>query len=306
MHKAFIFCALFLASSLNLMANNREPYSPSGNYKFSLNDIQTTVREALIKADKTILEIATTGEIDSIAQLYFNQYLNKISTYNISPVKTVDLVEAYKTELVNAFVLKEFKERFPHLIHDRSQWFFNTVGGMYAPTLLLYATNKEYIVLWGSVNRADNKFSGYYSFMNEFDVMVRGTMTSHDIKGPGHVSVVYKPYVQDGLVTDTVDTSNLIPKNARSYSLDAHTYMISYAQGNILKAFFPGAIMPGIFVTQDWGGLAAHIKESYRSFMLTKKKYRKTIMQEQANFQTNPNYRAIWIIDGFRAGQSSK
>ena len=62
-------------------------------------------------------------------------------------------------------------------------------------------------------------------------------------------------------------TSNLTPKNVRSYNLRAHTYMISYAQGNILKAFFPGAIMPGIFVNQDWNGLYSHIKESITAFI---------------------------------------
>jgi hypothetical protein len=299
MKKLFLMFAIFWTASSSLNAReNREPNSPSGEYKFSLNDIQETVRAALEKADEEINLLSELGELEEVAYLYFQDYLEKIASYNeVSPL-TVDLLESYKTDLVNAFVLKEFKERYPRLIYDQSKWMFNSVGGIYANMLMLYCSPKEYIVLWGNTLQADNKFSGYYPFMNEFDVMVRGEMQSHDLNAPGHASVIYRPNLQDGQRATTVDTSNLIPKNVRAYNLKAHSYMVSYAQGNILKAFVPGAIMPGIFVTQDWSGLFSHIKEGILAFLMTKKKQEKV---KELDWTKNPNYRALTIIGSYRA-----
>ncbi len=47
--------------------------------------------------------------------------------------------------------------------------------------------------------------------MNEFDVMTRGVMLSHDLDAPGHASVIYRPVIQDHQLSNTVDTSNLLP-----------------------------------------------------------------------------------------------
>lgn len=289
---AFLYTALSFANSAN-----REPDSPKGDYKFALGDIQESVRKALIKANDEINLLIELGELEAIARVYFADYLNKIASYNNFYPETVDLVESYKVELTNAFVLKEFKDNYPHLIYDESKWMFNSVGGIYANTLILYCSLNEYIVLWGTSLKADNKFSGYYPFMNEFDVMVWGRMESHDLKGPGHAPVIYRPMLQDNVMSNTVDTSNLIPKNVRAYNLAENTYMVSYAQGRILKAFIPGAIMPGIFVNQDWSGLFSHVKESMSSFIqtITKPKIK--------DWTKNPNYRAIWLIDEYRASR---
>ncbi len=292
----FFFCA-----SLGLNANeNREPNSPKGDYKFSLKDIQKTVRTALERADEEIKLLIELGELEGVSYLYFQKYLQKIASYNEVAPQTVDLVESYKTELVNAFVLKEFKDTFPELIYDKSEWMLNSVGGIYANMIILHCSPKEYLVLWGTTLEADNKFSGYYPFMNEFDVMVRGEMQSHDLRAPGHASVIYRPKFQDGHAATTVDTSNLIPNNERVYNLMPHTYMVSYAQGNILKAFVPGAIMPGVFVNQDWSGLYSHIKEGILAFLTSKKKAQKSSGYESLDWQKNPNYRAITIIDQYR------
>lgn len=253
--KKIILSSVFWITAITLIAHNQEPHSPKGNYLFTLQDIQSAVRAGVIKADDEIALLMQRGELDAVANLYFQDYLAKIHSYNEGYPQTVNLAESYKTELVNAFVLKEFKERYPHLIYDRSKWMFNSVGGIYAHMIILYVSPKEYIVLWGTTLQADNKFSGYYPFMFEADVMVRGTMQSNDLDNFGHASVIYQPIKQDGAFSNTVDTSNLIRKNVRAYNLADHTYMISYAQGNIAKAFLPGAVMPGIFVNQDWAGL---------------------------------------------------
>jgi hypothetical protein len=304
MQKTLLLCAIFLTASWALNANrNREPYSPAGDYKFSLKDIQDTVRKAVKKADEEIQLLSEMEELNKIAHLYFRGYLEKIGSYNEIEPQIVNIEEAYKTELVNAFVLKEFKETFPDLIYDQSKWMFNSVGGIYANMIILYCSPKEYIVLWGTTLRSDNKFSGYYPFMNEFDVMVRGQMQSHDLAATGHAAVIYRPVIQDGIVAHTVDTSNLVPENVRSYNLAAYTYMVSYAQGNILRAFFPGAIMPAIFVNQDWAGLYSHIKESVKAYIGINKKHRD---HGHCDWTINPNYRAIWIIDDYQEAQRKR
>ena len=289
------FTILFIFTTpVAAMINNREPYSPSGKYKFSLRDIQRTVRSALEKADNKILELSDQQVLHGIASLYFKDYLDSIAAYNDEVPQTFDMVEAYKTELVIAYVLKEFKDTFPKLIYDRAKWILNNVGTSFDNMIIIYCSRKEYIVIWGTTLRADNKFSGYYPFMNEFDVMIKGTMHSHDVNAPGHAAVIYKPYIENGVYMKTVDTSNLIPKNVRVYNLDNYTYMVSYAQGNMAKAFFPGAIMPGIFGNQDWAGLKTHIVDSAKAYYYSKKgEY------DPEDWLNNPNYRAIWIIDQY-------
>lgn len=300
MKKILSFFVFFLILPLSVLAmsSNRELNSPSGKYVFTLKDIQETVRAALYKADDVIASLEKSQEIQQIAYLFFKDYLETIGSYNEIQPQTVDLIESYKTELVNAFVLKEFKDKWPHLIFDRSKWMFNSVGTIYANMIVLFCTDKEYIVLWGTSVQADNKFSGYYSYMNEFDTMTRGIMISHDVDAPGHAPVIYKPIIQDGIVSTTVDTSNLIPGNIRAYSLGSHTYMVSYAQGSIPKAFLPGAIMPGVFVNQDWGGLKLHITECLKAM----KQVIKAKEPKEDAWRRNENYRAIWIIDDFRQG----
>jgi hypothetical protein len=298
-----IFLTLLLIFSFSVLANDKqEPDSPPGNYRFSLSDIQKTVRQALVKADRTIKLLEINNELEDVAAYYFDDYLEKIASYNENSPKLVNLAESYKTDLTNAYVLKEFKESYPHLIYDKSKWMFNSVGGIYANTIILYCSPKEYIVLWGTTLQAYGKFSGYYPFMNEFDVMVRGEMLSHDLDAPGHASVIYRPMIQDHQTSNTVDSSNLIPGNVRSYSLESHSYMVSYAQGNIAKAFIPGAIMPGIFVNQDWHGLYTHIAEGIKAYVnINKKKDKK-----YSHWRQNPNYRAIAIIDSFHNRNKGK
>lgn len=302
MKKIMLCITVFWATPGLLWAThaNREPNSPAGKYQFSLRDIQSTVREAVARADQILGCLEKQGDLEAVAALYFDDYLSDIASYNYVRPHAADYIEAYKNELVNAVVLKTFKEQFPHLIYDRSKWMVNSVGGIYAYMIILYCSQKEYIVLWGTSGRADNKFSGYYPFMNEFDILTRGVMESSDVNARGHASVTYRPIVQDGLYSNTVDTSNLIPKNVRAYSLGTYTYMVSYAQGDIPKAFWPGAIMPGIFVNQDWGGLALHIKESIKSFrhlMRPKKEY-------EDDWKSNENYRALWLIERYQQAKS--
>lgn len=247
----------------------REPLSPSGKYRFMLKDIQEATRAGVLNAEKQIQEIESKGDLHDIALLYFKDYLDKIASYNNNYPDTLDIDEAFRTELVIAHTLKAFKEKYPNLIYDQSKWMFNSVGGIYANTIILYCSPDEYVVIWGTSLKSYGKFSGYYPFMNEFDVMMRGEMLSHDVDLKGHAQVVYKPIMQNGVMNKTVDTSNLIPGNVRSYSLEPYSYMVSYAQGNMVKAFGPGAIMPGIFVNQDFGGMWAHIHECVNSYSLT-------------------------------------
>src|SRR5580700_3569815 len=101
--------ALFTFATSVSASKNREPHSPSGKYQFSLADIQNTVRSALLKADNKILELRNQQVINDIASLYFKDYLDGIAAYNEVVPQAVDIVESYKTELVNAYVLKEFK-----------------------------------------------------------------------------------------------------------------------------------------------------------------------------------------------------
>src|SRR5258705_250602 len=92
------------------------------------------------------------------------------------------------------------------------------------------------------------------------DTQIEFLTLSHDLDPSQHVAVLFRPSIQDGVRAGTADTSSLIPGKMRSYNLKSYTYMISYAHGNIIRAFLPGAIMPGIFVNQNWASSWAPIK----------------------------------------------
>jgi hypothetical protein len=168
---------------------------------------------------------------------------------------------------------------------------FNAVGGIYANMIIIYCSLSEYIVIWGVSEEAKGKFSGYYPFMKEYDVMMRGTMTSNNVGPHGRLSLVYKPIIQDGIPGNTVDTSHLVPSNVRTYSLERYSYMVSYAQGSMLYAFIPGAIMPGIFASQDFKGMFYHISECVRS-------YKNAIFHGKFNKHKNDraNYAALDLL----------
>jgi hypothetical protein len=296
-----VFWLLLVFSWSVVGMDKREPNSPKGDYQFSLKEIQATVRDAVILAEKRIAKLQEENILADIAEAYFHNYLDNIGKYNQHYPLVEGRVEAYKTDLVNAYVLAVFKQRYPKLIFDQSKWMFNSVGGIYANMIILYCSRTEYIVLWGTTLASHGVFSGYYPFMNEFDVMTRGRMLSHDVDAPGHAAVIYEPIKQDGVNSETVDTSNLIPGNVRSYTLQPYTYMVSYAQGNMAKAFVPGAIMPGIFVNQDWGGMFSHFSEALKSYFAPNKEWQP--------WREKANYRPIWIIDVVKeqlAAQSKK
>lgn len=250
---------------------DQEPDSPDGDYKFNLGEVQRLSRLGVSRANAELAQIESKpGDLEKLAQIYFSPYLSQIASYNLQHPNVVDLNEAFRTEVTVAHTLKAFKEAYPDLVYDQSSWMFNNVGGTYANTIIIYCSPTEYLVIWGTSLRAGGRFSGYYPFMNEFDVMITGRMLSHDVESKGHLVVEYKPVMQNGKVNETtVDTSNLKPSNVRSYTLEEYTYMVSYAQGNMIKAFGPGAIMPGIFVSQDFGGLWAHIKECAAAYNQT-------------------------------------
>ncbi len=248
--------------------SKREPASPKGSYKFSLADIQSASRAGVENAWKQIKKIEQDGFLRQIAQTYFEEYLDHIGSYNQVKPQVDDIETAFRTELILAHVLKAFKQQFPDLIYEDSNWFLNTVGGIYANTIILYCSTGEYIVIWGTSLPSHGNFSGYYPFMNEFDVMISGKMLSHNVINHGHVSVNYEPHIDAKGIRNqhTVDTSNLSPSNVRVYTLEPYSYMVSYAQGSMAKAFLPGAIMPGLFVTQDIAGLKSHIVQCAKSY----------------------------------------
>ena len=318
------YALLWSGGSAQDVTSKKEPDSPQGHYYFSLQDIKMSTRQGVMAAENQIKMIETKGHLHQIAAIYFKDYLDSIAKYNDNYPQTIDIDEAFRTELVIAHTLKAFKTNHPKLIYDQSKWIFNTVGGIYANTIFLFCSPSEYIVIWGTSLRAYGRFSGYYPFMNEFDVMMRGKMYSHDVENHGHVQVEYRPIAQHGEINkNTVDTSNLKPSKVRSYSLEPYTYMVSYAQGNMIKAFGPGAIMPGIFVTQDFGGMWDHMKECALSYSLTDPAWMRPfkairnastrVMSKifnksrtsQPGAAVPSNYRALEVVEAFYANLGS-
>ena len=167
---------------------------------------------------------------------------------------TPDIVEAYRTELVLERFHQLMRKQFPEHILPQSQWSWNNVGGVYARIKILYCNTDEYIALWGTPT-PQTGFSGEYSYMDVYDIMITGKMLSY---GPDTRNAVPRVYTPG-------DVSLLSRAETRTYTLGSHTYMIDYGHGTIPYALYQGIIAPWLFVNHDNASLSSQLSHCARS-----------------------------------------
>lgn len=225
------------------------------NYIFNVIE----VNEIRHNATKNVLEDLSKlslYHIDQLADEYFNNNNDQILVDN-NNINTVsqnasDIEyekeakrEAYKTELILYEVHKQLKRRYGDKIVDTPKWYWNNVGGTYCRIAILAFTMNEYLALWGT-NIQQTGFSGYYSSMDVYDIMVTGKMYSFYAESKSSNPVIYTP-------DDKI--SYLKRNTSKVYKLEPYTYMIDLGQGTITPSFWNGIIAPFIFNNQDWKSL---------------------------------------------------
>ena len=170
--------------------------------------------------------------------------------------KEDSVVSAYKVEHLLTQFEERLKRKFPGKILNDSKWVWNNVGGIYARIKVLYCSTKEYVVLFGTQNPQEG-FSGVYSYMNVWDIMLSGSMSSYGAASRRSFPKTYK----------VGDISLLRKKESRFYTMDSLTYMIDYGRGSIWRAFWPGIIAPLLFVNHDLHSTYIQIKDCARSWL---------------------------------------
>lgn len=155
-----------------------------------------------------------------------------IEHYNKHSLQEETLIDAQIVEELLNFIHERFTEAYPDLIIPDGRWAYNVVGGIYARQKILLANFKEYICLWGSP-LPQSGFSGYFPWLNEGDVMIKGTVRSSD---PESALSAYRKY-------EFGDTSYLKNGHRRHYTMSPNCYMASFAvhkDTQMILTFWPG------------------------------------------------------------------
>jgi len=142
-----------------------------------------------------------------------------------------------------ATIQAELRRQFPDLIRKDLVWHFNYTGGTLGQMAILYASTKEYILIFGTPIGSEG-FSGRYAGMDVYDCMFAGVMQT---------------YLEGQLEATTYlpgDCAILERGHAKGYSMTPNTWMLEYTRGNIPASLPIGAFAPTTlthdFVTM-WG-----------------------------------------------------
>ncbi|HNR29348.1 MAG TPA: hypothetical protein PKI11_00530 [Candidatus Hydrogenedentes bacterium] len=137
-----------------------------------------------------------------------------------------------------ADIVAELKTRYPKQIREDLHWHFNRTGGTLGQMAILYASTKEYILIFGTPIGSEG-FSGRYADMTVWDCMFAGEMRTYT---EGQLApTLYLPG----------DCAVLEPKQGKGYNMTPGTWMLEYTRGNIPAALPIGVFAP-VSVTADF------------------------------------------------------
>jgi len=137
-----------------------------------------------------------------------------------------------------AAIHQALRERYPGKIRGEMRWHFNRTGGTLGELTILYASTKEYVLIFGTPIGSEG-FSGRYADMTVYDCMFAGEMRTYT-EGQTEATV-YLPG----------DCAVLEPGQGKGYNMTADTWMLEYTRGNIPAALPIGVFAP-VSVTADW------------------------------------------------------
>jgi hypothetical protein len=140
-------------------------------------------------------------------------------------------------EAINT-IHQALRAKYPDLIREEMTWVYNFTGATLGQMALLYASTKEYILIFGSPIGSEG-FSGRYADMKVWDCMFSGEMWTY-VEGQFEKSVFLPG-----------ECGILEPGMGKGWLMKPDTWMLEYTRGNI-----PAALPIGVFaptqLTQDW------------------------------------------------------
>jgi C-8 sterol isomerase len=135
-------------------------------------------------------------------------------------------------------IVAELEARYPAQIREELVWHFNRTGGTLGQMAILYASTKEYVLIFGSPIGSEG-FSGRYAEMTVWDCMFAGEMRTYT---EGQLEpTVYLPG----------ECAILERGQGKGYNMTPGTWMLEYTRGNIPAALPIGVFAP-VSVTADF------------------------------------------------------
>lgn len=138
---------------------------------------------------------------------------------------------------------KTLQERYPGKFRSEIRWHFNRTGGTLGEMALLYASTREYVLIFGTPIGSEG-FSGRYALMDVYDCMFAGVMWTYT---EGQLErTEYLPG----------DCAVLERGHGKGYFMEPGTWMLEYSRG-FVPACLPIGLFAPVSVTMDfqnmWG-----------------------------------------------------
>lgn len=135
MNRSLVILSFFL-TSFSLLAEKPLVFDPAHLEEISLEADKISKREISVFSDEKLLEIA------------YKFYGDEVNVGG--KISDESLLKSFKTEHLLMTTHKIFRERYGDIILDKPMWVWNNVGTVFARSLVLYCSSKEYIVLFGT------------------------------------------------------------------------------------------------------------------------------------------------------------
>ncbi len=166
-----------------------------------------------------------------------------------------DFLIAHRYEGIARIVHRRLREIYGNKILEKPIRVINNVGGIYATMEIYNCSLREYMALFGTI-LPQTGYSGSYSFMRVWDVMVDGEMYSYGVERNKSVPISYGPG----------EYSLLNKKERRVYKMGAGAMMLDYGRG-----FIPPALVEGVFApfsnNLDSASMRGQIFQCAKSFI---------------------------------------
>jgi hypothetical protein len=215
-------------------------------YVFNPKDLNAIGQQAVQEVDEFFK-----GTRPQVATKLASDYFEK------SDAQDPDLLTAFRTEIILDRIQQILMEKNPDKILENSDWSWNNVGDIYGRIKILYCSMNEYVALFGT-QLPQEGFSGVYSSMFVYDIMVTGEMKSHGNSSEDAFPMTYR----------AGDISLLKKADSRFYNMGKYTYMIDYGRGNIATAVPQGIIEPYLFSNHDYASLRDQLKNCGTSVVM--------------------------------------
>ena len=168
-------------------------------------------------------------------------------------IRSKDLVLAHRFETVLAYTHQRLRDVYQNRILEKPVRVLNNVGEVFGIMEIYSCAPTEYLAMFGT-QMQQRGYSGAYSFMRVWDVMVDGKMRSHGIERNTTLPIYYGPG----------DVSLLEKEERRFYKMNKGTLMLDYGRGFIAPELWQGVVMP-FFKNGDSASFGAQLGQCIKS-----------------------------------------